>query len=157
MLITVTSGVGTGSTSLAAFDAALREAGIADYNLIPLSSVIPARAIVQRKPFAPRRSSYGDRLYVVIARGETATAGEAAWAGLGWTQELETGRGLFVELHGASRRAVENDISATLQCMKAARPYEYGKDETELAGIECRGSPVCAIAAAVYVSAGWDR
>ena len=36
--ISITSGLGQGPTTLAAFDAALRDAGIANFNLIRLSS-----------------------------------------------------------------------------------------------------------------------
>jgi arginine decarboxylase len=42
--IQVTTGTGEGPTPLAAFDAALLDAGVANYNLILLSSVIPAGA-----------------------------------------------------------------------------------------------------------------
>ncbi len=41
MKIYISSGRGTGPTSLSAFDAALNEAGVANYNLIRLSSIIP--------------------------------------------------------------------------------------------------------------------
>ncbi len=41
MKIKVTYGIGEGATKLAAFDRALFDAGIANYNLIKLSSVIP--------------------------------------------------------------------------------------------------------------------
>ena len=43
MNIYVSSGIGYGQTKLAAFDAALNEAGIANFNLIKLSSVIPPK------------------------------------------------------------------------------------------------------------------
>ena len=155
MLITVTSGVGSGPTPLAAFDAALRDAGVENYNLIPLSSVIPAHATIQRDRLAPRSDEYGHRLYVVMARSETAEVAQAAWAGLGWTQESETGRGLFVELYGSSKRDVEDSIEATLESMKPGRPYDYGKNETELTGIVCSGPPVCAVVLAAYSSDGW--
>jgi arginine decarboxylase len=41
MLIQVTGGTGAGPTKMAAFDAALNQAGTANYNLIKLSSIIP--------------------------------------------------------------------------------------------------------------------
>ena len=41
MTITLSTGTGEGPTPLAAFDAALVDAGVADHNLICLSSVIP--------------------------------------------------------------------------------------------------------------------
>jgi pyruvoyl-dependent arginine decarboxylase len=44
MNIHLSSGVGAGPTELAAFDAALMDAGLANYNLLCLSSVIPPNA-----------------------------------------------------------------------------------------------------------------
>ena len=41
MKIRLSSGRGEGPTPLAAFDAALLDAGVSNYNLLPLSSVIP--------------------------------------------------------------------------------------------------------------------
>lgn len=156
MRIKIVSAVGRAPTGLAAFDAALRNAGVENYNLIALSSVIPTGAVLERAPFATSAGEYGHRLYVVIARHETTQVGKEVWAGLGWTQEWESGRGLFVELHGSSKRDVENAIEITLESMKQARPYEYGKNETEIVGITCETDPVCALAIAVYSSEGWD-
>ena len=155
MLIKVTAAVGSGPTALAAFDAALRNSGIENYNLIALSSVIPVGATVERACFYSPAREYGHRLYVVIARSDASQIGEEAWAGLGWTQEPESGRGLFVELHGSSRRSVESAIEATLESMKAPRPYEYGKNESEIVGIVCERIPVCALVTAVYASEPW--
>ena len=157
MKITITSAVGTGPTELGAFDAALRNAGIENYNLIALSSVIPPGSALEIGRFRTEPAEYGQRLYVVIARHETSRVGEEAWAGLGWTQERDTGRGLFVELHGTDRRGVERDIDSTLDAMKAARPYEYAKNERELAGIRCESQPVCALVVATYLSEPWTR
>ena len=43
----VFSGIGKGETALSAFDAALKQAGVYNYNLICLSSIIPPGAIVK--------------------------------------------------------------------------------------------------------------
>ena len=157
MLIKISSAVGSGPTPLGAFDAALRNAGVENYNLIPLSSVIPPGAELERCRFSAAPAEYGHRLYVVMARHETSQVGEEAWAGLGWTQEPESGRGLFVELHGTSKRSVETAIEATLDSMKASRDYEYGKNESEITGIVCEGDPVCALVIAVYESEPWGE
>ncbi len=156
MRIRIASAVGHGPTPLGAFDAALRNAGVENYNLIPLSSVIPAGAVLEQGGVFTPANEYGHRLYVVIARHEATQVGDEAWAGLGWTQEPESGRGLFVELHGPNRRGVENAIEATLDSMKRARPYDYGKNEFAIAGAVCEGDPVCALVIAVYASEAWD-
>lgn len=155
MQIKITAAVGSGPTTLAAFDAALRQAGIENYNLIPLSSVIPPAARLERCRYSSPPSEYGHRLYMVMARHEASEIAEEAWAGLGWTQEPESGRGLFVELHGSSRRSVEHAIESTLDAMKEARPYHYGRNESEVVGIVCEGEPVCALVVAVYAATPW--
>ncbi len=112
--IWVTTGVGRARTPLAAFDRALFQAGIGNYNLIALSSVIPLGATVVRKEWHGRDEEWGDRLYVVLAEHRSDTVGEEAWAGLGWVQSDEDGRGLFVEHHGVTRQHVEDEIEASL-------------------------------------------
>ena len=46
LTIRVSAGSGKGRTKMAAFDSALRNAGVADHNLVRLSSVIPAGSVV---------------------------------------------------------------------------------------------------------------
>ncbi|MDX2006898.1 MAG: pyruvoyl-dependent arginine decarboxylase [Meiothermus sp.] len=157
MRIRVTTGTGEGPTPQAAFDAALRSAGVANYNLLELSSVIPTGSRIERCKPTSSAGEYGHRLYVVVARRLEKEHGKTAWAGLGWTQERSSGRGLFVEIEGPSLSQVEQEIDLTLEAMKSARPIPYGNNESEIVGIECRGNPVCALAVAVYQSKGWAK
>ena len=157
MLIRVTTGTGEGPTTQAAFDAALRSAGVANYNLLELSSVIPTGSRVERRKPNSSAGEYGHRLYVVVSRRLESERGKTAWAGLGWTQDQSSGRGLFVEIEGSSLNQVEHEIDLTLEAMKSARPIPYGENQSEIAGIECRGNPVCALAVAVYQSKGWGK
>ena len=156
LTITVTSGVGAGPTQLAAFDAALIASGVANYNLIPLSSVIPLGSQIRREKYASPENEYGFRLYTVISRHDEVEPGRMAWAAVGWVQELRTGRGLFVEHHGADPDAVRREIHASLAQMVSTRPYHFGPVEYEMAGVECTGDPVSAVALAVYCSAPWE-
>jgi arginine decarboxylase len=155
MNITITSGTGEGPTAIAAFDAALRVAGVENYNLILLSSIIPPGSTLKRTTFVTPIDEYGHRLYVVMARCDEHINGRAAWAGVGWTQEPEDGRGLFVELHGDSETSVQMAIDATLTSMMASRGRMYGPIHCEVVGSICRGKPVCALVIAVYQSQGW--
>jgi arginine decarboxylase len=157
LAIQIATGTGAGPTPLAAFDAALLDAGVANYNLLCLSSVIPPASVIRRGTYATPERDYGDRLYVVMARHQTETPGATAWAGLGWTQEPATGRGLFVELHGDDRARIEADVKATLDSMVASRPLRYGEIESAIVGAQCHGDPVCALAIAVYESQPWQR
>ncbi len=157
MQIIISSGTGEGPTPSAAFDAALVEAGVSNYNLLRLSSVIPPQSVLRRGKFSAPSKEYGHRLYVVLACHTETEKNRAAWAGLGWTQEKGADRGLFVELHGRSKRAVEKAIDETLVAMIANRSIAYGPIETEIVGIVCRGKPACALVVAVYQSEGWNN
>jgi arginine decarboxylase len=156
MKIVITAGTGEGPTTVAAFDAALRRAGVENYNLIPLSSIIPPGSTIERATFVTPADEYGHRLYVVMARSDAQTAGDEAWAGVGWTQEPENRRGLFVELHDTSKIGVQEAIEATLVSMTASRGRTYDPIQYEVAGIVCHGKPVCALVIAVYQSEGWN-
>lgn len=157
MHICISVGRGEGPTPLAAFDAALLDAGMANYNLLCLSSVIPPQSVIERARFTPGSDEYGHRLYVVMARHDEQKPSQVAWAGLGWTQDQESGRGLFVELHGTDRAEVDQRIHATLEAMVASRPYAYGPIDCEIVGVECRDRPVCALVIAAYKSEGWSE
>jgi len=156
MKITITSGTGEGPTPLAAFDSALLDAGVANYNLIYLSSIIPPNSVIERECYVTPPDEYGHRLYLVMASHRVEEPGTSAWAGIGWTQESTTGKGLFVELHGDSQSEVEQAINQTLTSMIASRPSPYGPIHCQVVGKKCEDKPVCALVLAVYKSEGWD-
>ena len=97
------------------------DAGVANHNLIYLSSVIPPAGVIPRVRYIAPPDAYGDRLYVIMARQIEEERGKSAWAGLGWTQDAASGRGLFVEVHGSQRQQVAQEIQATLTTMIANR------------------------------------
>lgn len=156
--IEVARGAGCGPTTLAAFDAALRASGIANFNLLRLSSVIPPEthvAVVERAS-GRANGDWGDRLYVVLAEMRTDRPGREAWAGIGWVQDDETGRGLFVEHEGYSEEDVRSSIELSLGAMVEGRPETFGPLHMQLQGAVCDEEPVCALVAAVYESAPWS-
>ncbi len=159
LTITVTTGVGVGPTKLAAFDAALLDAGVANFNLIRLSSVIPASSqIVAVEGAQPPSGSWGDRLYVVLADERVESHHEEAWAGVGWVQESNTRRGLFVEHHGHSESQVVADIAASLSTLTANRPeLKFSDAHHVVRGLTCRDEPVCSLAVAVFGHEPWPE
>jgi hypothetical protein len=90
-----------------------------------------------------------------MARAEATTVGSEAWAGLGWTQEPTTGRGLFVELHGGDRTQVDNDIELTLDPMIASRPLRYGDICSSLHPLHGRSPSTQVTDLAGSVATGW--
>jgi arginine decarboxylase len=113
--IRVAWGSATGPTAMSSFDAALAEAGVHDYNLITLSSVVPADATVEAVGTAPALGPTGEGLYCVEARQTLPPGADGeAVAGLGWARDAE-GRGLFYEGSGTDpdgvREVVERGLS----------------------------------------------
>lgn len=153
--IVMARGVGRGPTELAAFDAALRDAGVANYNLLCLSSVIPPGSRIERTRWVTPAEHWGHRLYVVLSQARTSRPGETVFAGIGWVQEEAGGHGLFVELHDDDRARLQRDLAATLGAMQRGRGVELGPVQTEIAGATCESEPVCALVVAVFAAQGW--
>ncbi len=154
--IHLSMGTGEGPTALAAFDAALMDAGVANYNLLCLSSVIPPHARIVRGKHRTLPDDYGRRLYVVMSQMRQSQPGQHAHAGIGWVQEGEDGRGLFVELHDDDRDRLEGDLHATLGAMRRSRgDVDFGPVHTTIASRPCTALPVCALVVAVYACEPW--
>ncbi len=161
MNIHLCSGLGSGPTKLSAFDSALNDAGIANYNLIKLSSVIPPKTIIKEiegnLPSKIRPGQWGDRLYVVMAEKRVDTPNVEAWAGIGWVQDQKTGKGLFVEHEGESEKAVRRDIKQSLVALMATRNVDFGEIRMRVIGKTCTHHPVCALVVAIYQASNWDK
>jgi len=109
MTIYVTSGIGMGKTLLAAFDAALKKAGVYNFNLITLSSVVPPKSEIKFRKFKTKLEDWGNKLYVVKAEIRSRQSGMYIGAALGWYQ-LNDGRGVFVE---------HEEIAETMDAVKS--------------------------------------
>ena len=158
LTIPIVTGVGRGPTTLGAFDAALRSAGIADRNLIVLSSVIPpASDVVVADHAIPPPGDWGDRLYVVMAELRTVTRHEELAVGVGWVQTEDDRRGLFAEHVGHTEEEVRRDINATLDTMGTARPERFGPPAMVVRSAVCGDEPTAVLVAAVYDAAPWDE
>ena len=139
LVIRVSRGTGSGPTRLAAFDRALQDAGLADYNLIRLSSVIPPNAVVREvSSFDDAAGAHGDAAYCVYADAYASTPGEEAWAGVAWADHHDnTGAGLFVEHTASSEAILRRDLDSTLQAMSLSRggSYRLVGSGTQLGGV----------------------
>lgn len=160
LVIPVTSGVGTGPTPVAAFDAALRAIGIADLNLIRLSSVIPTGSKIEvtldeRPALVGTTAGWGDRHYVVYADARAEQPGQLAAACVGWVQNADTGAGLFVEVEGDDEDLVRSQVEASLDAMVTARKLSVGPPTLMSRSIRCVDEPVCALVVASFTTEPW--
>lgn len=157
-LLTLSAGSGSGRTPLSAFDAALRAAGTANFNLVRLSSVIPPGAEVRVVEGGDQiLGGHGDLLYCVYAEAHAELPLHEAWAGVAWSLATDgSGRGLFVEHEGPSREQVERDLTASLEDLDAGRGGGYAPAGRLVTGAVCDGEPVCAVVIAAYRTQGWS-
>jgi arginine decarboxylase len=158
LLIRVSTGSGAAPTRLAAFDSALFAAGVAGFNLIRLSSVIPAHAVVRDVTGSNQiQGALGDVAYCVYADAYASTPGEEAWAGLAWAVDLDNaGAGVFVEHTACSESVVRSDLQATIEAMSQIRGSRYQVAGQTVSSAVCVGHPVCAVVVATYGTAGWS-
>lgn len=156
--IRISRSQGSGPTRLAAFDAALVAAGLENFNLVPLSSIIPVGSSVEVvAPADQLRGVHGDLLYCVYAASYATVPGTEAWAGIAWGLRYdESGSGLFVEHAGPTEQAVNADLSATLGDMMAKRPHHYHEGGRLLSSAMCEDQPVAALVVASYQAVGWS-
>ncbi|QLG61298.1 pyruvoyl-dependent arginine decarboxylase [Halorarum salinum] len=135
MDIHVAAGTARAPTAMAAYDAALADANLHNYNLVPVSSVVPADAEVRSVERAPDLGPAGNRLTVVQAHGTASPADaretERVVAGLGWA--TGPGPGLFYEADGTDVDSVERTIGEGLATGADLRDWTFDGEEVRLA------------------------
>lgn len=153
MEIEIVWGAGEGTTDLGAFDAALAHAGIHNYNLVRLSSVIPETATVVETGTHDGRWAVGELVGAVVADHNSTTPGETVAAGLGWARASRGG--VFFEATAATGEEVERLVRAGVESGMQTRPtWDWeGGIETRVVEhtVEAGGA---AVVAAVYGPVG---
>lgn len=120
MEIEVVWGTGEGGSTLGAFDSALAAAGIHNYNLVPLSSIVPPDAAVVEAGTHEGRWPVGELVGTVLARHDSTVSGETIAAGLGWARAPEGG--VFFEAEAESRANVAALLERGIVTAKERRP-----------------------------------
>jgi len=150
MSIRVAWGTGSAPTEMAAYDAALADANLHNYNLVSVSSVIPADATVEAVGTAPDLGPAGNELTVVEAHADTAGPGRAS-AALAWAARGDD-PGLFYEAAGeTSPGDVESRVTAGIEAGLALRDWPAGDPEVRSVTVEADpGEYAAAVVAAAY-------
>lgn len=149
--IRVASGVATGPTEMSSYDAALAAAGVHNYNLVAVSSVVPADATVEVVDRIPELGPAGDRLTVVQSRTTTTGPGRVT-AGLGWA--TGPGPGLFYEAAGETDPdAIRDRIRRGLDAGRELRDWTFTDEHVETASSDAdTGVYTTAVVIAAYGS-----
>lgn len=152
----VVSGKGVSkNSSLMAFDKALVDAGIAQCNLVQVSSILPSGA----KEINPADIKPGTITFTVLSR-EDGLQGKEITAGVAWARCKMDGRdtyGLVVEDHGKkTMEECKRDLKIKLEEMADARKMEIIKYSTEISNLKDipEKSFGCVVSALIYASEG---
>ncbi len=146
-----TSGKGLSDVSeINAFDAALRDAGIGDYNLVPVSSIIPLDA----EEVEPVELPPGSIVFVVMAK-RFGKSGKIS-AGIAWAQGLdEKGRryGCVIESNNSGDgEELRRELDRKLEDLCRRRGIRPDKRGFKVESIEVpEGKFGCVVAAVVLL------
>jgi arginine decarboxylase len=154
-VIRVAWGTATGPTATASYDRALAEANVHNFNLVTVSSVIPADAALEVVGTAPDLGAVGDRLTVVQGRA-THGPGEAGAAGIGWARS-ESGRGIFYEADGPDEATVRQRIADGLAAGKDLRDWDWLDRDEDAVVVEADPAPDAYSTAVVIAAYGESR
>ena len=148
--IRVAWGTGTGPTEMSAYDAALADANLHNYNLVTVSSVVPADAEVEAVGTAPDLGPAGNRLTVVQAHATRAGPGHVS-AALGWSLS-EEGPGLFYESAGETDAdEVAERVRAGLAAGRDLREWTFADERVETVSTDAEsGTYASAVVVAAY-------
>jgi arginine decarboxylase len=144
----ITSGKAVSPVSeLNAFDLALKKAGIAQCNLVSVSSILPRGCEEVKK----HSILAGSITYSVLARMD-GDEGTTIGAGIAWTWAKSKKYGLVAEAHGyMDKKAVEETLQWKVKEMAKIRGIKTGPIQTQ---IEILRVPMdnygCVISALVY-------
>lgn len=161
-MIRIVWGTASAPTAMASYDAALAKAGICNYNLVAVSSVIPAGVDVEAVGSAPYLGPAGERLTVVEARATTAGPGRVS-AALGWVQSQSEpqsqphppespGPGLFYEAAGETDgEDVKRRVLEGLAAGQTLREWSFDQPMVHVESATAdSGSYTTAVVLAVY-------
>lgn len=135
-MIRVVWGTGSARTEKGSFDRALAAAGVHQYNLRELSSVIPAGAAIEVTGTAPDLGPTGNALDTVVAR-QTSPPGTRASAGLGWARG-EDGAGIFYEVGDHDPESVAELLRSGVETGCSIRDIDSDGMRTEVVTADAR-------------------
>lgn len=141
--IDIVWGEGTGTTVTSALDAALTKAGIANFNLVILSSIVPPGCVIRE---AGTFEGKGTGKMLPVALTKAAGKGHQV-AGMGWVHSPQGG--LLLEATGSDRESVIHNIENGLKDMMKKRQWDFSSISYRIA--EADYPLGCAVVAAVFV------
>ena len=161
--ILVTYGIGEGETNVAAYYAALKDAGIHPLNFIEEVPLIPEGSTVRvlepkERAELSKRGKWGDLAYLTLARSFGNDRGRVYFAGLGWVQDAD-GTGFFLRYPGIDPVTLYDEASVEELLKKGVgsiikadgeQNWEPIDMKHKIESIKCEGEPAAALVCALF-------
>jgi len=94
-----TRGIGRGETQLQSFENALRDADIAAYNLVSVSSILPPYAEIVDRSEGIKLLSYGQILFTVLARNSSNELNRMISSAIGFAVPVDRSKWGYLSEH----------------------------------------------------------
>ncbi|MCB0065362.1 MAG: arginine decarboxylase, pyruvoyl-dependent [Caldilineaceae bacterium] len=133
----LTRGVGTHKEKLTSFEMALREAGIAHFNLVRVSSIFPPRCQIIEREEGLQLLQPGEIVFAVIAEMSTNEPGRRIASSIGVARPTDADKyGYLSEHHTYGQTEQEagdyaEDLAATMLATTLGIPFDADKDYNE--------------------------
>ena len=148
MKFLLTSSVGTGETILTSFDNALYQSGIANYNLVKISSILPANPILVKHVTIKE----GSVLYTAYASLTTKEKKQIAAAVAVGIPQDETKVGVIMEYSGyCNKETAEKMVRTMVEESMAFRGYRIKEILSEAAEAINDGNQYVTVLAALPI------
>ena len=125
-----TKGLGIHKDKLAAFEAALRDAGIAKYNLVYVSSILPPNCKIIPREEGLKQLAAGQIIFCVMARSETNEPNRLISSSIGVAVPSDSNHyGYLSEHHSYGETAKKSgeyaeDLAATMLATTLGIPFD---------------------------------
>lgn len=133
----LTRGVGVHKEKLTSFEMALREAGIAQFNLVRVSSIFPPRCKIVDREEGLQLLQPGEVVFAVIAEMSTNEPGRRIASSIGVARPTDQDKyGYLSEHHTFGQTEQEagdyaEDLAATMLATTLGIPFDADKDYNE--------------------------
>ena len=133
----LTRGMGVHKEKLTSFEMALREAGIAHFNLVRVSSIFPPRCKIIERDEGLQLMQPGEIVFAVLAEMSTNEPGRRIAASIGVARPTDPDKyGYLSEHHTFGQTESEagdyaEDLAATMLATTLGIPFDAEKDYNE--------------------------
>jgi arginine decarboxylase len=130
----LTRGAGVHKEKLTSFEMALREAGIAQFNLVRVSSIFPPSCRIIEKEDGLQLLQPGEIVYAVIAEMSTNEPGRRIASSIGVARPTDTTKYGYLSEHHTFGQTEEEasdyaeDLAATMLATTLGIPFDADKD-----------------------------